>query len=208
MRSVAAAFLAFGLAGAAPAADVQLKVRNGQMAIEAVNVSLRDVIDRVASRTGMRVIYDGNPPEQLVKVSLTERSTADAVVGILEGRGINFALILKPGGTQVQTLLVSTVKPPPRAPVMSDEEGGIPQGAGEEQPPMPPPPPPPPDAQTSPDDVAAALPVANQPPAAQKTPTPVPATLPTPNPPSVSPFTPQGPGPIILPIAGSTPPPS
>src|SRR5438105_2948200 len=96
------------LGSVAGAAEVQVKVHDGRMAIEAVNVPLREIIDRVASRTGMRVIYDGDPPQQVVKVSLTERSAADAVIGILEGRGVNFAVILNAAGTQVQTLLVST----------------------------------------------------------------------------------------------------
>jgi hypothetical protein len=191
-----AAVLALG--GLAGAAEVQVKVRDGRMAIEAVNVPLREVIDRVANRTGMRVIYDGDPPQQLVKVSLSERSAADAVVGILEGRGVNFAVILNAAGTQVQTLLVSTVKPPPAAVLPPEEPAGEVNG--------PEVPPPPPQPGTMAEEPRAAPPPTAPP--AQQTPTPVPATLPTPIPPSVSPFTPQGPGPIILPIPGATTPPS
>src|SRR5258708_14296631 len=102
MKAFLLTFVALAGAVAAPS-DVQVKIHDGRMAIEAVNVSLPAVIDRVASRTGMKVIYDGTPPEQVIKVSLTERSTADAVLGVLEGPGVNFALILNPPGTPGQT---------------------------------------------------------------------------------------------------------
>jgi hypothetical protein len=182
------------------AADVQVKLREGRMAIEATNASVADVLDHISKHTGMKVIYDGAPPTQNIKVSLTERSPADAVLGVLEGRGLSFAVIMNPAGTQIQTLLVSTVKPriPPRTVV--PEEGppnlAMPDGAeppvgvtGMENAPPPPPPtiPPMPEGTTAPA-------------------TPVPVTMATPVPPPVSPFTPQGPGPVLLPnIPGVTP---
>jgi hypothetical protein len=190
---------------AASHADVQVKLRDGRMTIEATNVSIAEILDRVAKNTGMKVIYDGPPPTQNVKVSLTERTPADAVLGILEGRGLNFAVILNTAGTQVQTLLVSTVKTHIRTRTFVPENGPpelpMPDGAeppmgfvGSEENAIPAPPPP----------TIAAPPEATTAPA-----TPVPSTLATPIPPAVSPFTPQGAGPILLPgIPGVTPIPS
>ena len=69
-----ACVVAAGLAcPAASHADVQVKLREGRMTIEAANVSIAEILDRVAKNTGMKVIYDGPPPTQNVKVSLTER---------------------------------------------------------------------------------------------------------------------------------------
>jgi hypothetical protein len=177
-------------------ADVQIKMHDGRMAIEAANASLAEVLDRVSKNTGMKVIYDGAPPTQTIKVSLTERSPADAVLGVLEGRGISFAVIMNPAGTQIQTLLVSTVKTriPPRTfvpeegpPPMPMPDGAEPPMAGMSSEPPPPPTIPVPEATTAPV-------------------TPVPVTMATPVPPAVSPFTPQGPGPVLLPnIPGVTP---
>jgi hypothetical protein len=119
------------------AADVQIKIRDGRMAIEAANASVAEILDRVSKHTGMKVIYDGTPPAQTIKVSLTERSPADAVLGVLEGRGLSFAVIMNPAGTQIQTLLVSTIKPRIQPRTFVPEEGPpvmpMPDGA---EPPM------------------------------------------------------------------------
>jgi hypothetical protein len=187
----------------AAAADMQIKMHDGRMAIEAANVSIAEILDRLSKQTGMKLIYDGPPPTQNIKVSLTYRTPADAVLGVLEGRGLNFAVIMNPAGTQVQTLLVSTVKSRARPRTFVPEEGPppmpMPDGAeppqfmgndGSEEA-VPPPPPP-------------TVPVAAEPSAVPAT--PVPITMATPPPFDVSPFTPQGPGPILLPgIPGVTP---
>jgi hypothetical protein len=185
------------------AAEVQIKVREGRMTVEAANVSIAEILDRLSKHTGMKVIYDGPPPTQNVKVSLTERTPADAVLGVLEGRGLNFAVIMNPAGTQVQTLLVSTVKSRVRPRTFVPEEGPpsdlpMPDGAeppmsfvGSEETAVPAPAPP-------------AVPLAPEP--TQAPATPVPITMATPPPYTVSPFTPQGPGPVILQgIPGVTP---
>jgi hypothetical protein len=204
MRVVLASLLAVVCAPCAAVADVQVKLHDGRMTVEAANASVADILDRIAKSTGMKVIYDGPPPMQSIKVSLTERSPADAVLGLLEGRGLNFAVIMNPAGTQIQTLLVSTVKPRVRPRTFVPEEGppSMPMPDGAEPPmgiagseetavPMPPPP---------------TIPVAPEPPAGGAAATPVPITMATPIPPSVGPFTPQGPGPILLPgIPGVTP---
>jgi hypothetical protein len=178
-------------------AEVQIKVHDGRMAIEAKDASVAEILDHVAKQTGMKVIYDGLPPSQHVKVSLTERSPAEAVLGVLEGRGINFAVILNPAGTYVQTLLVSTVAnrvPKARVPLPDDSVSAddMEQMRYEEN--VPPPPPPLPSGNPMPPETTPGAPTA------------VPITMATPIPPSVSPFTPQGAGPVLLPgIPGVTP---
>jgi hypothetical protein len=198
MRVTLLAAVLVGAIASAAHGEVQIKVHDGRMAIEAKDASVAEILDRLAKQTGMKVIYDGQPPSQRVKVSLTERSPAEAVLGVLEGRGINFAVILNPAGTYVQTLLVSTVAnrvPKARGPVPDDGVSADDTEQMRYEEGVPPPPPP-------------ILPAGNPmpPETTPGTPTAVPITMATPIPPAISPFTPQGSGPVLLPgIPGVTP---
>src|SRR4029079_18559349 len=48
---------------------------------------------------------------QLVTATLVGRTPAEAVLGILDGLGLNYALSMDPTGKQVQTLLISGAAP-------------------------------------------------------------------------------------------------
>lgn len=72
---------------------------------------LSEVLDRLGRQIGMKVVYEGASPRQLVTLSLQGRSAAETVLGVLEGQGLNFALVSDPTGTRVETLLVAGVAP-------------------------------------------------------------------------------------------------
>jgi len=72
---------------------------------------LAEVLDRLGRQIGMKVVYEGASPRQLVTLSLQGRSPAETVLGLLEGQGLNFALVSDPSGTQVVTLLVAGTAP-------------------------------------------------------------------------------------------------
>jgi hypothetical protein len=195
MRTVVLASIVL-LAGAATShADTDVKLHGGLVSIHANNAPLPEILERLQEKTGMKVIYDGTRPYQLVAVTIEDQTLVAALTSLLESQGVKFAIALNAAGTQVDTLLISTSSTSPSppgavaAPVESfpNEEGGY-------NPPMPFEPPP----STMP---AGSEPVA-QPPVAF-------AAVPVP--PVASPFTPQGPGPIIIPPpspgAGATPPP-
>jgi hypothetical protein len=198
MRSLASALaLVLVSAGTPLSADVKVSLKGGRMDILATKATVREILDRVASVTGMKVIYDGPVPAKIITKSVPDRTPAAAVLSILEGEGVNFAVILSADGTKVETLLVtgpSKARPAPPS-VPAGPEGSEWAVDGD----MPPPPPPPPADEGAPPapppDAAAASP------AAPSTPTP----FPTPSPQPSSPFTPQGPGPILMPPPFGTP---
>ena len=64
----------------------------------------RDVLDRLAKQTGMKIVYEGPAPRQLITLSLVGRSAPEAVTAILEGQGLNYALILDATATRVENL--------------------------------------------------------------------------------------------------------
>jgi hypothetical protein len=199
-----------GLLGTTAArADVKVAMHGTHMDIVATKATVSDILDTVAQKTGMKVIFNGPRPPREITKSIVDRSPADALLGILEGEGLNFAVILNPAGTQVETLLVTGPAPVRPAPATAasgaSTEGMPPQPDWSVDADIPPPPPPPPGAATEDSAPPPPPPSAGGENAAIPKETPVPATLPTPTPYPSSSFTPQGPGPIILPIPGSTP---
>jgi hypothetical protein len=219
LKAVRNLLLGIALAAAATAvhadADVQL-TSAGLMSIRAANVPLREILDRVEDKTGMKTIYDGAPPAQLVTVTLADLTPAAAIVQLLEGRGVRFAMATDRVGARVVTLLLTTVTveikalPPPSPlndiPFMSNGEPALNGEPTDELPPWLPERPawwPKPGEAAKPGDHPESPDAA----APREVSTPAPSNLmPTPPPYSVSPFTPQGPGPIILAPPGSSAP--
>jgi hypothetical protein len=106
MRVVFGLVLAVALAPSVRA-EVTVHVAAGRVDVTANAAPLADVLDRLARQTGMKVVYEGPAPRQLVTVSLLGRSPAEAVHDLLEGQGLNYALLGDSAGTGVQTLLMT-----------------------------------------------------------------------------------------------------
>jgi hypothetical protein len=103
-----AALLALLAATAAPvAAEVTVRVTGGTVDLTATAAPLADILDRLGRQTGMRVVYEGAAPRQLVTVTLKGRTPAETVLSVLEGLGVNFALVADTTGARVQTLVVA-----------------------------------------------------------------------------------------------------
>jgi hypothetical protein len=113
--------VSFSLGAAAAQAEINVRSTAGRVDVHAKAAPLTDVLDRLSRQIGMKVVYEGLPPRQLVTATLEGRTPAEAVLGILEGMGLNYALVLDPSGTSVQTLLMAgaagpgTPPPPARA---------------------------------------------------------------------------------------------
>lgn len=88
-------------------ADIAIREAQGRIDVVAAAAPLADVLDRLARQTGMKIVYEGPAPRQLVTLSLVGRSPAEAVTAILEGQGLNYALILDATATRVEKLLVT-----------------------------------------------------------------------------------------------------
>jgi hypothetical protein len=110
---------------AAGHATAQTEVRRSgdKVDVRATAASVSEVLDRLARETGMKVSYDGPPPRARVSMSLTGVTPSQAVLSVLEGQGLNYAMRMDATGTRVETLfLVSSgtaaapVAAPPRAP--------------------------------------------------------------------------------------------
>lgn len=123
------------LATALPAAaEVNVAVNDGRVDLSARSAPLADVLDRLARQIAMEVTYEGAPPRNLVTAALQSATPAQAVLSVLEGLGLNYAIQLDRTGRQVRTLLLITrTGGPVKTP------GAHPEPAPALRPPAPPP---------------------------------------------------------------------
>ena len=87
--------------------EVLVRVSGAQVDVTATAAPLADVLDRLARQTGMKIVYEGPAPRQLVTLALHARSPAETVLAVLEGQGLNFALVANPTGGGVATLILA-----------------------------------------------------------------------------------------------------
>lgn len=92
-------------------AEVVIKTANGRLDLRANTSPLSEVLDQLSRQTGMKVVYEGPIPRQLVTVALERRTPAEAVLALLEGLGLNYALVMDRTGSRVQTLLMEGAAP-------------------------------------------------------------------------------------------------
>lgn len=138
-----AALVVLALAPGPAAAEVAVRVSGGRVDLTATAAPLADVLDRLARQTGMKVVYEGPAPRQLVTLSLHGRTPTETILSVFEGLGVNFALVADPSGSHVQTLVVAGTatasSSPPSAgaaripsPASARRPFGPPPGAGVE----------------------------------------------------------------------------
>ena len=100
-----AAALALALSTAVQA-DVEVTKSGDRLDVTADKAPVSEVLDGLARQTRMKVVYEGSVPRTPVTVELRGRTPAQAVLGVLEGLGLNYALVLDASGTQVETLMI------------------------------------------------------------------------------------------------------
>jgi hypothetical protein len=96
---------AFALAGPAEA-DVEITAAGDRLDVSASGVPVSEVLAGLARRTRMKVVYEGTVPRAPVTVDLRGRTPAEAVLGVLEGLGLDYALVMDLSGTEVETLMI------------------------------------------------------------------------------------------------------
>jgi hypothetical protein len=104
---LAAASLVVALVAAPASAEVAVRVSGGRVDLTATAAPVAEVLDRLARQTGMKVVYEGPAPRQLVTVSIHGRTPAETILAVFEGLGLNYAMTADATGTSVQTLMVA-----------------------------------------------------------------------------------------------------
>jgi hypothetical protein len=93
----------------APELPAQVRVERWEerLTVTARGATLRQVLDRLARETGMKVHYEGLSLAQPIDAVLPDHTPAEAVLALLEGQGLNYALAMDASGTRVDTLIFS-----------------------------------------------------------------------------------------------------
>jgi hypothetical protein len=195
-------------AGAASAAQVQVQTNGSLVDLEAKAAPLSEVLDRLARLTGMKVVFDGATPRPLVTISVHGRTPTQTVLALLEGTGINYALISDENGVGVRELMLTGAT----ALASSAARAPSPPLRGNRNMPTAPPEPieepfadePPPDEPPTPGNDPGMNPAPDEPMPSGPT---NPAAVPTPPPYTPSPFLPTAPNTIqpLQPFPAPTP---
>jgi hypothetical protein len=106
MRTIAGVALLALLAARSGSPDTEVRKAGDKLDVRATAAPVSEVLDRIARETGMKVTYDGAPPRARVTVSLTGVTPAQAVLAVLEGQGLNYALRMDPKAVRIETLLM------------------------------------------------------------------------------------------------------
>jgi hypothetical protein len=136
------------LLAAAPArSELDVQVRGTFVDVRAQRVSLQQVLDMLSQKTGMAIVYDTEPPQDMVSVDLRDVNVRSAVTQLLTGHGLTYALVMDPTGLRVNKLLLThggggavraSAPPAPQPPpdMMNEQQ----EYYEEPEPPEPPPP--------------------------------------------------------------------
>jgi hypothetical protein len=87
-------------------------LRDGRLDIKAAAAPLSEVLGQLARQTGMKVVNEGPGTSMTLTLSLEDRTPVEAVLGMLEGLGLNYALATDGTGKRVETLILSGVAAP------------------------------------------------------------------------------------------------
>ena len=107
MRAAGGFAIALALAAAPTRAEVDVQYKAGHVDVRATTAPLSEVLDRLARATGMKIVQQGVTPSMLLSLSLQGRTPAEAVFGVLEGLGLNYAFVLDASGNRIETLVLA-----------------------------------------------------------------------------------------------------
>jgi hypothetical protein len=88
-------------------ADIDIQVNDGLLTLRVRGASLVDVLDRLSHQTGLKVVYEGQRPSQLITADIAERSESEALSRLFEGLDVNYALRTDETGRRVELLIIS-----------------------------------------------------------------------------------------------------
>jgi hypothetical protein len=121
VRKAALFAVAVVLAARHGSAQTEVRVAGDKVELRATAAPLSEVLDRLARQTGMKVTYDGPPPRARLNLTLSGVTPAQAVVSVLEGQGLNYAMRMDPTATRVESLMLvaGTGSAPAPAPALA-----------------------------------------------------------------------------------------
>lgn len=158
---------------------LQVTASDGRVTIRATRVPLFEILQELARKTGMEVVYESALPRQPITATLENLPDEDAIAKLLEGVPLSWGVKLSANRRRVERLVLADPSkrggtvPSPRVPA----DASYPSEPMREPSPTPTPRPTP-----SPTSKPTPSPTATPTPASKPTPTPKPTPKPTPTP--------------------------
>jgi hypothetical protein len=106
MRHTAFALLVAGSAATAHADAPVVRVNGGMVDVRVTSRPLSEVLDELGRATGMKVVYEGQPPRQPIAANIEGARPVQAVLALLDGLSLPYAMKLDPTGSRVETLMM------------------------------------------------------------------------------------------------------
>jgi hypothetical protein len=89
-------------------AAVHVRVHSpSKIDVRAERTPLAAVLDALAEKTGMKLVYASERPEALVGVDLKGLTLREVVTELLRDRGLGYAFTTRPDGRIVETLVIT-----------------------------------------------------------------------------------------------------
>jgi hypothetical protein len=115
---LALAATATATATTAPAAPtLTVDERSHALKLEAVDAPLAVVLERIAERLQIRLVFEGPRPEMKVSASIAADNARALLESLLEPRHMRYATAIRKDDGRIETLVVVTGTSDPRAPV-------------------------------------------------------------------------------------------
>jgi hypothetical protein len=105
VRARVLAVAALLLPGLPADAGVEVRWSGTALDIHAEQVPIREVLDALARKTGMKVVYDGEMSSQPVRFERTGSTLRAGLTDLLRGQGLAYAFVGR--GEGVETLIVT-----------------------------------------------------------------------------------------------------
>jgi hypothetical protein len=88
-------------------AAVEVQLRAGKIDVKTSGAPLAEVLDRMERTIGFKVEREGSPPNPFVPaLEIRDRTPIEALLAVLEGLGLNYALSLDASGLRIEKLLL------------------------------------------------------------------------------------------------------
>jgi hypothetical protein len=107
VRARVLAVAALLLRGLPADASIEVRWSGAALDIHAEQVPIREVLDALARKTGMKVVYDGEMSSQPVRFERTGCTLRAGLTDLLRGQGLAYAFVGR--GDGVETLIVTRV---------------------------------------------------------------------------------------------------
>lgn len=94
------------VAGCGPSASADVLVTGDRVSLSVRAMPANAVLDRLARATGMSITYEGGAPRALVTVERDSMTPSEALLAVIEGLGLNYAMIMDREGTKVEAVVI------------------------------------------------------------------------------------------------------